>query len=173
MNSSENIGNSVRLSQHLLIFKATALGILILLNVCFNSLTLVVLRRMKELKPTTRVLLTSMTVGDIVSLIYHIPVFISTIVNDWPFGTNSCTLLGFAGLLVNVLYHANLPVVNVERYIAVAYPYKYPSLVTISRARAVVVCIWILAVSSAIITFVATFGTYSFSPVFNTCFSST
>ena len=72
MNSSENNDNIIIFSQHFLIFKATAFGILIFLNVCLNTLTLVVLRKMKELKPTTRVLLTSMTVGDIVSLIYHI-----------------------------------------------------------------------------------------------------
>ncbi len=170
MNSSDNTENDVILSQHLLIFKATAFGILICLNVCFNTFTLMVLRRMRDLKPATRVLLTSMTVGDIVSLIYHIPVFISTIVNDWPFGSYSCTVLGLAGVLVNILYYFNLPVVNLERYIAVAYPYKYPSLVTVSRARAAVVSIWGFAVSCAIIVSYGSSGTTSYVQIFHACF---
>ena len=153
--TSDNVTSIIPSS--LLVFKAFAFGILIILNLCLNSLTLVVLRRMRELKPATRVFLTSMTVADLVSLVYHIPIFISTIVNQWPFGDTPCTVFSLAGLVVNILYYINLPMVTIERYIAVAWPFRYPSLVTVKRSRMVVVGAWSFALLGAT-------GTYFLGP---------
>ena len=137
----------------LLIFKAVAFGIFIILNLCLNSLTLVVLRRMRELKPTTRVFLTSMTVADLISLVYHIPIFISTTVNRWPFGELTCKVFSSINVMINILYYINLPMVNIERYIAVARPFRYPSLVTVKRSRIAVAGVWSFALFIATVSY--------------------
>ena len=154
MNSTLTSNNlTLYIPSSLLVFKAVAFGILIILNLCLNTLTLVVLRRMRELKPATRVFLTSMTVADLVSLVYHIPIFISTTVNRWPFGDVACTVFSLAGLAVNILYYINLPMVTIERYIAVAWPFRYPTFVTVKRSRMVVAGVWSLALLSATVTY--------------------
>ena len=148
MNSTSTLD---KIPSSLLSFKAVALGILIILNLCLNSLTLIVLRRMRELKPVTRVFLTSMTVADLISLVFHIPIFISTIVNEWPFGDIACKVTSLTGLMVNILYYINLPMVTVERYIAVAWPLRYPSLVTVKRSRIAVLGVWSFALLMTIV----------------------
>ena len=152
----------------LLIFKATALGILITLSLCLNSLTLIVLRRMRNLKPATRVFLTSMTVADLISLVYHIFIFISTIANKWLFGDTACKVLSPIFLLISALYYINLPMVNIERYIAVTRPLQYPSLVTVKRSRMAVVCVWSFALLKATVSyFIVPYEQYL--PVFHVC----
>ena len=172
--TSDNMTVFIPLS--LLIFKAVAFGILITLNLCLNSLTLVVLRRIRELKPATRVFLTSMTVADLISLVYHTPIFISTTVNNWPFGDTACKVFSLTGLVVNILYYTNLPMVNIERYIAVAWPLRYSSLVTVKRSQMAVAGVWSFALLSATVAYfivpykhyVEVFHAYILSPGFET-----
>ena len=159
---------TVCIPSSLLIFKAVAFGILIILNLCLNSLTLVVLLRMRELKPATRVFLTSMTVADLFSLIYHIPIFISTIMNKWPFGDIECNIFSLTGLVVNVLYYINLPVVNIERYIAVEWPFRYPSLATFKRSRMVVAGVWAFALVSTTVSYII-LPNKQYAQVYNVC----
>ena len=141
MNSTYNI-SPVDIPSSLLILKSICLGILVVLNILFNSVTLVVLRRMRELSPTTKVFLTSMTASDIAILIHDLPIFVCTLVNRWPFGDNICALTGYLSMASGLLYYLHLPVVNIDRFLAVSRPYRYPSLVTVPRARVIVVCLW-------------------------------
>ena len=144
MNSTD-ANHHVEIPTSLIIFKSTCLGILIILNITFNFITLVVLRRMRELSPTTKIFLTSMTVLDIGHLGYMVPIFLCTLMNRWPFGDTSCTINGYVGMVTAVLYYSHLPLVNLDRFIAVTRPYRYPSLVTVPRARAMVVCLWCIS----------------------------
>ena len=167
MNSTSGY-TPVFIPSSLLIFKAVAFGILILLSLCLNSLTLVVLHRMQDLKPATRVFLTSMTVVDLISLVYHIPVFVSTIMNRWPFGDIVCTVFSITSMLISALYYINLPLVNIERYIAVVRPFQYPSLVTVKRSRMAIACVWAFAFLSATVAyFIVPYEQYV--PAFHVC----
>ena len=145
MNSTGIERAPVVIPSSLLILKSTCLGILIILNITFNSVTLVVLRRMRELSPTTKVFLTSMTVLDIITLGHMIPVFVCTLINRWPFGDTLCIVYGYFGVSTTLLYYIHLPLVNLDRFIAISRPYRYPTLVTVPRARAMVVCLWCLS----------------------------
>ena len=171
--------NSTSTSEHrmvvlplsLLIFKAVAFGILIILNLCLNSLTLVVLRRMRELKPATRVFLTSMTIADLISLVYHIPTFISTALNRWPLGDIACKVFSLTSVMIHLLYYINLPMVNIERYIAVAWPLRYSSLVTVKRSRMAVAGVWSFALLLAIVAY-SLVPYHQYIEVFHICMPS-
>ena len=56
-----------------------------------------------------------------------------------------CVLSGYLSIVNMVLYYCHLPMVNLDRYLAVSRPYRYPSLVTVPRARTAVVCLWCIA----------------------------
>lgn len=136
-----NAGKSVNPTS-LLVYKAIGLGIIILFSLTFNFTSLVVLRRMREINPVTRVLLTSMTVADIATAAIFILTFVTTIADEWIFGERFCSVSGYFGIQVGTISYLGLPLVNLERFIAVVFPYRYPSLVTVSRARGVVIFTW-------------------------------
>ena len=135
----------------LLIYKATGLGILIITSLVFNSVSLVVLRRMREISVVTRVFLTSMTAADIAITVIFIPIFVSTIADKWIFGERCCAVIGYFAFSFSAIYYLALPLVNLERFIAIVLSFRYPSLVTVSRARSVVVCAWGLPIITSFI----------------------
>lgn len=136
--------NDLYISKSLLIFKATTLGLILCLNLFANSLVLVVLPRIRELSPVTRVFMTSMTVSDLgAGLGYIFPVFASTIVNQWPFGDTMCSILAHTNYVFCLTSSLSLLSVNVERYIAVTRPLRYPMLMNVTRARVISVALWV------------------------------
>ncbi len=128
------------------IFTGTCVGIIIVLNLILNSLTLVVLHRMRQINPITRLFLSSMTVTDLCTIGYFTPAFASTILNEWPFSDQVCTGVAFISICTSILYYTHLPLVNFERFIAVTRPFKYLTVLSVFRARATVVCIWCIAI---------------------------
>ncbi|XP_072018309.1 histamine H2 receptor-like [Amphiura filiformis] len=147
---STNITELYDIPSSIIIFKATFLGTIIVLSLILNTLTLIILHRMRDMNPITRVFLTSMTVTDLCSLGYYFPIFASTVVNRWPFSDQYCTIVAFLTICLGSLYCLNLPLVNFERFIAVTRPFQYTTRLTVTRARATVITLWSVAAFSAI-----------------------
>ena len=139
----------VEVSPVLLIFKATAFGAITILNIFANSLTLVVLRKMKELSPITRVFMTSMTLSDLGAACVLMPIVVATAVNRWPFGIVLCSIHGFIFTLCSYTSVLSLFWLTTERYLAVTRPFQYPTLMTVPRARIITLCVWLCSVTVA------------------------
>ena len=156
----------------LLIYKATGFGVIMLLSFIFNCVSLVVLRRMREINAVTRVFLTSMTVADIAAIVLYTPLLISTIHDKWVFGETFCSVYAHLWFSIGTITYCGLPFVNLERFIAVVLPYRYPSLVTVSRSRGVVICTWS---SSFAVSLILCFHGQSvrYIPYYHVCFPST
>ena len=157
-------------SPALLIFKATATGVIIVLNIFANSLTLVVLRQIREVNPVTRVFMTSMTLSDLGSGFgYILPIFAATTVNAWPFGDVLCVVLGFFNIVFSFTSLISLLSVNFERFLAVTKPFQYQTLITVPKARMISIAVWLCAfVMAALNCFMPGRSIY-YSPSMHAC----
>ena len=133
----------------LLIFKGIMLSVLTFLSISANSLTLVILHKCLEINPVTKVFLTSMTVADLTLAFLLLPSIPAVAVDRWPFGTTFCSITGFlnSGLVTRSIL--SLLGVTFERFLAVTRPYQYPTLMTVKRARIIVLGIWLLEITAA------------------------
>ena len=122
----------------LLIFKGIMLSVLTFLSISANSLTLVILHKYHEINPVTKVFLTSMTVADLTLAFLLLPSIPAVAVDRWPFGTTFCSITGFlnTGLVTRSIL--SLLCVTFEPFLAVTRPYQYPTLMTVKRARIIV-----------------------------------
>ena len=117
------------------VIKACVLGVVTILIVLGNSMCLIVLRCTKNgVHPVTKLFLVSLTISDLlVGMLVGIPVVGSTALHGWPYGDTYCYIMA----MCNALYfNAGLSVlaINIERYIAVVWPLRYPTIVTVRRA---------------------------------------
>ncbi|XP_071801311.1 beta-3 adrenergic receptor-like [Asterias amurensis] len=123
------------------ILRCFLLVITTLLILTLNPFYLLILRHVNSIQETTKVFLRAMTIADIgVGIFIATPATISAFFNNWPFGEVVCSLQAFATTAVFCLTLFSLLMVTVDRYISVVYALRYPSLVTVKRARIAVCC---------------------------------
>ena len=137
-------------STSLLIFKGIMLCVMTFLSIVANSLTLVILYKCHEINPVAKVFLTSMTVADLLAVFMYLPTISAVAVDRWPFGTTLCSITGFVN--VGAVFRAILSLLGVtfECFLAVTRPYQYPTLMTVKRACAIILGIWLLTFTAAV-----------------------
>ena len=152
------------------ILRCFLLVITTLLILTLNPFYLLILRHVNSIQETTKVFLRAMTIADIgVGICIAIPATISAFFNNWPFGEVVCSLQPTAGAISFSLTIFSLLIVTVDRYISVVYALRYPSLVTVKRARIAVCCAGGLGTFIAIVNgFITTWET-SYVPDLLTC----
>ena len=144
VNATDN--THLHMSQMFLIFKITALGIILLLNIIVNSLTLIILPKVPDMNPATRVFLTSMTLSDLGGGFgFILPVFVSTIINRWPFEEDKCAILAYMNYTCGFISAMSLLSVNFERYLTVTKPLRYRNIITAKRAFVICVGLWMFS----------------------------
>ena len=132
----------------LLIFKGVCMTVITLTNIFANIMCLTVLRRVRELNPVTKAFMFNMTASDLATgIVICIPIIGSILVDDWPYGQFLCSTLGILNIVFTFTSFMSLLNVNLERFLAVTRPFEYPHLVTIGRAYASIVILWILSLS--------------------------
>ncbi|XP_038075992.1 beta-4C adrenergic receptor-like [Patiria miniata] len=124
------------------VVKACLLAVTTTLILLGNSLCLIVLRYTHDgVSPVTKLFLISLTISDLlVGVLVGVPVVGSTALQSWPYGDAYCTVVAMCHALY---FNAGMSVlaINIERYIAVIWPLRYPSIVTMTRAAIAEVCI--------------------------------
>ena len=168
-NETQNLHSSTS-SPALRIFKATGTGVLMVLSIFTNSLTLAILPKVREHNSVTRVFMTSMTISDLaIGCFYMPPILVATITDTWPFGDTICGVLGYLNIVLSFVSNTSLLALNFDRYLAVTRPYQYPTLMTQSRARIISFCIWLCALTmSALNCFMPGRSVY-YSKTMHTC----
>ena len=132
----------------LLIFKGVCMTVITLTNIFANIMCLTVLRRVRELNPVTKAFMFNFTASDLATGIFIcIPIIGSIIVDSWPYGQFLCSTLGIFNIVFTFTSFMSLLNVNLERFLAVTRPFEYPHLVTVGRAYASIVMLWILSIS--------------------------
>ena len=135
----------------LLIFKAICVILITVTNIVINSVCLLVLHKVRDLKPVTRVLLFSMTLSDLgIGVFICAPMIVVIILDSWPYGNAFCQAETIFNYVFAHTSTISLLLVTVERYIAVRVPFDHHKIFTKSRTYAVVVSVWIFSISKSI-----------------------
>ena len=157
-------------SPALLIFKATAISFLIVLNILANSLTLIILWKCHEINSVTKVFMSSMTVSDLGIGFVFVPALAATVVDGWPFGDTLCSISGcFTGLFC---YTSAMSLFSLtcERFLAVTRPFQHQTLMTVSRAYIISLGVWLLCLVGATLNGFLPGRSIYYSLRLNTCY---
>ncbi|CAM2096088.1 motilin receptor [Caretta caretta] len=128
---------------------ALCLG-LFLVGVAGNVLTLLVLRRCRELKTTTNLYLGSMALSDLLILL-GLPFDLYRLWRSrpWIFGQLLCRLSYYLGEACTYCTILHITALTVERYLAICFPLKAKVVITKRRVKAVIGALWAFALLSA------------------------
>ena len=141
--SNSNFHNSVEWYVY-----TALLGVNIVLNVTLNTVGLIVLHRVRNIQATTKVFLRSLTLSDLsMALFYALPSMLRSLLPQMDTGTAYCTFQVVSGIM---LFHVNilsLLLLTIDRYISIVHCLRYPSIMTIPRARTMVCVLWTLLVT--------------------------
>ena len=116
-----------------------------------NPLCLIVIQRVANMQPTTKMFMTSLTVSDLGTGIFVLlPHIVDSIAGYWPFGVFACSAFRIAKYLFFCLCFLSLLLLTIDRYIAVVRCLHYPRLVTVRRSRVAVFGVLILVTTVSI-----------------------
>ena len=124
----------------------TVFGILMLLIIFGNSLVLISLKRIRSLQKTTKIMITSLCVADLMVGVINLPIRLLEIINPNP--TRSigwCKLSICCSLLSLYASILNLLTISIERYIFIVKPYHFTRQVTTRRTIPIVLVVWLIA----------------------------
>ena len=121
------------------------LGLAAFLIALANSLVFVLAWRMKYLRTKTNFFLLSLAASDLLAGVLVVPLAISC--NIATLNNSICIAMDICqrGLAISTILHLSSAVM--ERYLKISSPFKYFSIVTKTRIAAVLISVWITAMS--------------------------
>ncbi|XP_022102604.1 trace amine-associated receptor 8b-like [Acanthaster planci] len=109
-----------------LTFRTTLITVVAIFIVAGNIFSIVVVRRIKDLADSTKILMTSLASNDFLVGLYAIPSIVASALDRWPFGDVVCRIQGIVALTSVTLSVSLICMLNLERYVAVTYPFRFP-----------------------------------------------
>ena len=127
------------------IVQAICWSILAALLLPINIICLFVIWQTRQVNKVTKIFLLSLTLADLdICFVYVIPAIGIAIADSvWPYTRAWCVLQAFMiqpHFCINVL---SIFAVNVERFIAISCPLKYPQIVTLKRSLIALGFVWL------------------------------
>ncbi|XP_044524877.1 motilin receptor [Gracilinanus agilis] len=128
---------------------AVCLG-LFAVGVSGNVVTVLLIRRYRDMRTTTNLYLGSMAVSDLLILL-GLPFDLYRLWRSrpWVFGQLLCRLSLYLGEGCTYASLLHITALSVERYLAICYPLRARVLVTRRRVRALIAALWAVALLSA------------------------
>ncbi|XP_047204575.1 neuromedin-U receptor 2 [Girardinichthys multiradiatus] len=134
-------------------FPVTTVYLLIFLTgLCGNLLTCAVIAKHKKMRNPTNFYLVSLSVSDLLMLMFGMPLEIYDLWENYPFpfGEGGCYFKTFLFETVCFASILNVTTLSVERYIAVVHPLKTQYLSTNQHAKRVITIVWVVSMICAI-----------------------
>ncbi|XP_078348996.1 melanocyte-stimulating hormone receptor-like [Oculina patagonica] len=123
--------------------------------IVLNFVTIHAIRKTSSLPKTLRTLLLSLAVSDVGVGLLAQPFYISLLVNGLQKVNPSCSTYKVFDMMMGLFPIASflgVVAVSVDRFLAIQFHLRYQELVTHKRVVAVVISVWLLSVSSSLIT---------------------
>ncbi|KAM4796692.1 motilin receptor [Rhinophrynus dorsalis] len=134
----------------ILIPMTTVSLIVMIIGVIGNTITILIIRRFKEMRTTTNFYLSSMAISDLIILLC-LPFDLYRLwkTRPWIFGGFLCKFLHFIseGCTYSTILH--ITALSIERYLAICFPLKSKVIITKSRVKFAIIFLWIFAMLSA------------------------
>ncbi len=125
--------------------RATIFTVVAFFTIIINVISIIVLRRMKNIHPVTRLLLISLNITDLCfAVIVIIPMVSFSIAGNWTGSPLFCTTHAVLFGILPITDLFLLVLINGERVIACTRPLRYQSIVTITRVKIVLAVICFL-----------------------------
>ncbi|XP_075054071.1 motilin receptor [Mixophyes fleayi] len=115
-----------------------------------NTVTILIIKRYKDMKTTTNFYLSSMAVSDIIILLcLPFDLYRLWMSTSWIFGGFLCKFLCLIseGCTYSTILH--ITALSIERYLAICFPLKAKVFITKRRVKTVIVFLWLFALVSA------------------------
>ncbi|XP_038077147.1 beta-1 adrenergic receptor-like [Patiria miniata] len=130
----------------------TALTVVLILTL--NPICLVVLHRASGIQETTKVFMASLTVSDICTgLFWVLPDLTQHFNRKWVLGSFLCTAWGVTSSSLGGLSMFSLVLMTVDRFVAIVHSLRYPTLMTLKKAKTSVAITWSMTLTFSIIAF--------------------
>lgn len=127
-------------------------SILFVTGVLGNICTCFVIARNKFMHTATNYYLFNLAVADLLLLVIGLPPDLYTVwsLYPWVFGETLCVIRAFVCEISTNTSILTITAFTVERYIAICFPMKAQKMSSLPRAARVIVCVWVVAVCTAI-----------------------
>ncbi|KAK6981895.1 thyrotropin-releasing hormone receptor [Biomphalaria glabrata] len=125
---------------------ATLSAIIFVFGLLGNILVVIVIARTRSMHTTTNCYLLSLAVADsLVLLSATLPSIPEPFfrVDEWPYGRTMCPILVFIQYLGVDSSSLSITALTIERYIAICHPMKAQTTCTVSRAKKIIVILWV------------------------------
>ncbi|XP_060689238.1 growth hormone secretagogue receptor type 1-like [Hemiscyllium ocellatum] len=125
--------------------------VLFILGVTGNTLTILVVRRYKDMKTTTNLYLSSMAMSDLlIFLCLPFDLYRLWKYKPWLLGDFLCRFYHYINEGCTFATILHITALSIERYLAICFPLKAKVFITKRRVRSVIALLWSLALLSAV-----------------------
>ncbi|GFY58371.1 thyrotropin-releasing hormone receptor [Trichonephila inaurata madagascariensis] len=130
-------------------------GIVLIVGILGNIMVVIVVTRTRSMHTPTNCYLVSLSIADFMTLIASVPNEILAyylLGDEWIWGRVGCAIFIFLQYLGINVSSLSITAFTIERYIAICHPMKAQIVCTVSRAKKIIIGLWIFALSQFVIS---------------------